>query len=299
MATLSDELQNLINQYNSVQAYTPKTADQIRTQAEGEYQSLYDQRRRSVQQQQERSDLALQQQLAGLGRTYDKAREASIKDYNTRYSQAARQQLSRGMQRSSYGAQVLANIDLAGAEAQNDLWERQTEAEGNIEQQRTQLAQQLADQLAGFDADQAADVLNRIRQLEDQEYERGVTNQNTKNQLSAQIYQFIYQAERDKVADEQWQKKFDESVRQFNTTHSKSSGGGGSSSKKKTATVNLGLKPFNQTKPVDELLSLANNTGKTTTNSQASGAVAGAVSKITSRTAGGVAKLNKNVNMTK
>lgn len=235
MATLSDELQNLINQYNSYQAYTPKTAEQIKEQAEGEYQSLYDQRRRTAQQQQERSDLALQQQLAGLGRTYDKAREASVRDYNTRYSQAARQQLSRGMQRSSYGAQVLANIGLAGAEAQNDLWERQTEAEGNIEQQRTQLAQQLADQLAGFDADQAADVLNRIRQLEDQEYERGVTNQNTKNQLSAQIYQFIYQAERDKVADEQWQKQFDESVRQFDETHKKSPGGGGGSKKKATA----------------------------------------------------------------
>jgi hypothetical protein len=265
MATLSDELQNLINQYNSVQAYTPKTADQIRTQAEGEFESLYDQRRRSAQQQYERNDLALQRQLSGLGRTYDKAREASIKDYKMRYSNAGREQLRRGLQRSSYAAQTLANIDLAGAEAQNELWERQNEAEGQINEQQTQLASQLADQLAGFDADQAADVLNRIRQLEDQEYERGVTNQQMKNSLSTQIYQFIYQAERDKVADQQWQKQFDESVRQYNESKAKKSGGGGSSAKKKTQTTNT--KQQNTLSAYDQIMQGANNKGTTGNNS--------------------------------
>lgn len=37
-----------------------------------------------------------------------------------------------------------------------------------------------------------------------------------------------YQMERDKIADQQWQKQFDESVRQFDAQMAKSSGGGGS-----------------------------------------------------------------------
>ena len=38
---------------------------------------------------------------------------------------------------------------------------------------------------------------------------------------------YNYQLERDRIADEQWQKTFDESVRQFNASMKKSSGGGG------------------------------------------------------------------------
>lgn len=41
--------------------------------------------------------------------------------------------------------------------------------------------------------------------------------------------QMQHQLERDKIADEQWQKQYDESVRQFNAQMAKSSGGGGSS----------------------------------------------------------------------
>lgn len=225
---LTSTLEDLIKQYNATMAYTPKTAEQIRAQASGEYQSYYDQMRRATQMQQQQHDLALQQQREGLQRTYDKQREASLKDFAARYSQADRQMLSRGMQRSSYGAQTLANIDLEGAKAQQELWDQQAAAEGNIDAQRTQLAQQLAQQLMGYEADQAADVLARIRQIEDQEYERGVAHQDRANSLSTQLYQILYQAERDKIADQQWQAQFDESVRQFDLQQQKKSGGGSS-----------------------------------------------------------------------
>lgn len=223
---LTSTLEDLIRQYNATMAYTPKTAEQIRTQAVGEYQSYYDQMRRAAQMQQQQRDLALQQQREGLQRTYDKQREASLKDFAARYSQADRQMLSRGMQRSSYGAQTLSNIDLEGAEAQQELWDQQAAAEGNIDAQRTQLAEQLAQQLMGYEADQAADVLNRIRQIEDQEYERSAAQQDRVNSLSTQLYQIIYQQERDKIADQQWQAQFDESVRQFDLQQKKKSGGG-------------------------------------------------------------------------
>lgn len=224
----ADALQKLLEQYNQTSSYVPKTADQIRQQAKGEYQSYYDQLRLAAQQAQARNDLALQQQREGLQRTYDKQREASQKEYENAYSRADRQQLSRGMQRSSYTAQVLANLTKEGAEAQQELWDAQGAAEGNIDAQRTQLAAQLADQLSQYSASEAADVLARIKQLEDQEYDRVRENDQYKNSLSAQIYQFLYQGEQDKIAHEQWQKEFDENVRQWNAQYgSKGSGGGG------------------------------------------------------------------------
>lgn len=224
----ADALKKLLEQYNQTSSYTPKTADQIRQQAQGEYQSYYDQLRLAAQQAQARNDLALQQQREGLQRTYDKQREASQKEYDNAYSRADRQQLSRGMQRSSYTAQVLANLTQEGAEAQQELWDAQGAAEGNIDAQRTQLAAQLADQLSQYSASEAADVLARIKELEDQEYDRGRENDQYKNSLSAQIYQFLYQGEQDKIAQDQWQKEFDENVRQWNAQYgSKGSGGGG------------------------------------------------------------------------
>lgn len=224
----ADALKKLLEQYNQTSSYVPKTADQIRQQAQGEYQSYYDQLRLAAHQAQARNDLALQQQREGLQRTYDKQREASQKEYENAYSRADRQQLSRGMQRSSYTAQVLANLTKEGAEAQQELWDAQGAAEGNIDAQRTQLAAQLADQLSQYSASEAADVLARIKQLEDQEYDRGRENDQYKNSLSAQIYQFLYQGEQDKIAQEQWQKEFDENVRQWNAQYgSKGSGGGG------------------------------------------------------------------------
>ena len=224
----ADALQKLLEQYNQTSSYVPKTADQIRQQAQGEYQSYYDQLRLAAQQAQARNDLALQQQRDGLQRTYDKQREASQKEYENAYSRADRQQLSRGMQRSSYTAQVLANLTKEGAEAQQELWDAQGAAEGNIDAQRTQLAAQLADQLSQYSASEAADVLARIKQLEDQEYDRGRENDQYKNSLSAQIYQFLYQGEQDKIAQDRWQKEFDENVRQWNAQYgSKGSGGGG------------------------------------------------------------------------
>lgn len=226
----ADALQKLLEQYNQTSSYVPKTADQIRQQAQGEYQSYYDQLRLAAQQAQARNDLALQQQREGLQRTYDKQREASQREYENAYSRADRQQLSRGMQRSSYTAQVLANLTQEGAEAQQELWDAQGAAEGNIDAQRTQLAAQLADQLSQYSASEAADVLARIKELEDQEYDRGRENDQYKNSLSAQIYQFLYQGEQDKIAQDQWQKEFDENVRQWNAQYgSKGAGSGGGS----------------------------------------------------------------------
>lgn len=228
---LAELLQKLLDQYNSSQPYTPKTEEEIRDQAASEYESYYDQLKLAAQQQQQTSDLYLQQRQEGLQAAYDKQREQSKEQYEQVYSKSDRQMLSRGMQRSSYAAQTLSNISLEGAEAQQAIADQQAAAEGEIAQQRTLLAQQLAQQLAQYDASKAADVLNRIRELEEQEYQRGLDASDRQNSLSMQLYQMLYQQKRDEIEDQQWQQEFNESVRQYNASQSsKSSGGGGGSS---------------------------------------------------------------------
>ena len=160
-------------------SYQARSQEQIAQQALGEYQHLYDPMRLSAAQGYARNDLALQQQRASLQGVYDKQREASAKQYRSAYSQLDRGMIGRGMQRSSYLAQSLANLEQQGAEAQQDIWDQQAAETGNIDQQRSQLAQQLSDTLAQYDTSQAQAVLARIQALQDQDYERGVAAQKT------------------------------------------------------------------------------------------------------------------------
>lgn len=248
MATSSDALRKLMERNESYQGYTPRTAEERQQQANSEYQSYYDQLRLAARQAADRNTLALQQQREGLNRTYEKQREASAKEYARARSQADRHALSRGMQRSYYNAQVLANLDQNAVDAQRDLWDAQGAAEGNLDERITQYQSQLADQMAQYDLSQAADAMRRARELEDTDYERGLQAQQYGDNLQVQIYnmlrqgeqdqlaqdQLAYQRERDLVGDKQWQAQFDESVRQFNVKNPQSSG----SSRGTTPTIN-------------------------------------------------------------
>lgn len=60
-----------------------------------------------------------------LNHAYEQQREASDRSFDKAYSQADRQALGRGMQRSSYNAQNLAGINNQKIKAQNDIWNNQ------------------------------------------------------------------------------------------------------------------------------------------------------------------------------
>ena len=209
-------MQELMNQYNKGSGYTPGTTEDWHNQARDEYQSYYDQLKLAAQQAQEQSDLALQQQRAGLQDTYDRQRKSTAEQYANTYSQADRQMLGRGMQRSSYGAQTLANISQKGAEAQGELDRLQGEAESNIDAQRAQLAQQLAAQMRQYDTSMQSDIMARVRQLEQQDYDRRTAAQQYQNNFALQLAGLA-----------QNDRQFNESVRQFNVQHGGGSGGGG------------------------------------------------------------------------
>lgn len=191
---MDSALQSLENQFNrNMGTYRPKTEQEIQEQARSDYQSYYDQLRRAAMNEYSMNDLALAQQRAGLQSSYDKSREASARQYRQAYSNADRSLLNRGMQRSSYAAQTLANVAQQGAEAQQAIWDAQVAAEGNIDAQRRQLAGNLASTMMGYDAGQASDVMSRVWGLRDTEYDRQVNRANTLNSLANQLYGYLSQ----------------------------------------------------------------------------------------------------------
>lgn len=226
---MATTLEQLIAQLNEVKPYQALTQEEMQTQAQQRYQSLYDQKRLSAQQSYETSDAALERQLEALQASYDRERGASRAENRKTYSDADRHALSRGMQRSSYNEANLANISLAGEEALQEIGRRQTEAEDGIADQRTELSQQLAQTLSQYDADQRNDELAYLDQLEAREYDRATASANTRNELAMKIYEYQHQLEQEAAEQARWQAEF--KAKYGSGSSAKSSGG---SSKKKT-----------------------------------------------------------------
>lgn len=220
----SKELQELIEGLQK-STYVPKSQEELQQKAQNRYQSFYDQKRLSAQQEYERNAAALDKQLAGLGATYDKQREQSAKNYAQAYSQADRNLLSKGMQRSSYGAQVLSNVQMEGAEAQQDIADQEAAKRQGLEDEQALLAQQLAAQLKEYDANQAADILAYMEELEQQEYDREQQAIQYQNQLSMQIYQYLMDEKNAETEQSRWQSEFDLALKQYEDGKKKSSGG--------------------------------------------------------------------------
>lgn len=225
--------------------YKPKTEAELQAIAENRYQSVYDQQRLQAQQGYETTNLALENQAEELGAQYDKQLQQSAENYAQAYSQAGRGMLGRGMQRSSYGAQVLSGVAQAGNEAANEIMTNRTRGIGNVEEQKTLLAQQLAHQLQQYSASEASDILAYIDELEGREYDRTTASSQYGNSLAMQIYQFANQEAQQSQAQQNWSqqqanwlKEFNENKRQFDAQLAASqagrgrSGGGGSNTGK-------------------------------------------------------------------
>lgn len=212
--------QALARQYENAQ-YAARTGEERQAQAELEYGSYYDQMRRAATQQQEQNDLRLAQQRDALQASYDRQRDNTAQQYRQAYSQADQQLLARGMGRSSYGLATLSNVALQGAQAQGEIDRQQTEAEREIEDQRTQLYQQLQQTLSGYEAEQARDILKRVGELEQQDYERDAKAAERQTSIAQQLYTNLYEAQRNTVADAQWLAQQNEAIRQFNIGNAK------------------------------------------------------------------------------
>lgn len=195
MPTSAELLNSLYSQYTSIKSRPVRTDEQRRQQAENEYKSYYDALRLAAQQGYDSTDLKLQQQLSGLQQSYDKQRKNTAEQYAKSYSQADRQMLSRGMQRSTYTSQLLAGINNEAAEAQGEIDAAQTKATNDINEQRTQLAAQLAAQMNQYTAGEQSDILKRIAELEEQDRQYSLSQTSLQQNLATDLYTLLKQKE--------------------------------------------------------------------------------------------------------
>ena len=151
-----------------------------------------------------------------LSYTYGKKKEASDESYRKAYSQADNSLLARGMQRSSYGQQTLANINQQKIRAQGEIddaliadyenrlyqLERDEKADEQWERQFAENQRQYDTNLA-YNKERAA--------VADEQWQKSFDYQAGRDTVADQQYaeQMAYQKERDTVADTQWQKSFD------------------------------------------------------------------------------------------
>jgi hypothetical protein len=166
-----------------------------------------------------------------LNYSYGKKGERLAQEYDKARATADRQMQSRGMQRSSYGAQTLANMDRQKIDALDDNQsamiadyesrlqdiEAQELAQNNWERQFAEGQRQFDE---GQSFQRSENALNRAFQTSEREAQQGwQSNENALNR-NENRYQFEtnlnYQRERDAVGDRQWQQNFAEGQRQFN-----------------------------------------------------------------------------------
>ena len=151
-----------------------------------------------------------------LDYSYGQQRKANDRSYDQAYSQADRQLLSRGMQRSSYGAQTLANINQQRIDSNNNIWAAQiadyqnrlkdaedTDWQRDFQERQFAEGQRQFDVNLGFQRERAAASDNQWQQTFNYGKERDAVGDSQWQQ------QFDYGKKRDAVADSQWQQQFD------------------------------------------------------------------------------------------
>lgn len=186
MAQTVDELRQEL----AMNEYTPRTDEQLQSAAEAKFGSVYGQQRLSAQQAYDTADLALSNQLNSLNLSYNKQREQAQEATRRSVSSMDRYSLQRGMQRSSYNAATLANLMKEGNDNLTDIGLQEAAARNNIESQRTQLAQQLGQQLAQYDTDYVKDLQAYIEEMRQQDYERQNAQDQYLNQLRMALYEY-------------------------------------------------------------------------------------------------------------
>ena len=229
---MATSLETLITKLYSTPAYQRMSAQEIEAEAQRRYQAAYDQKRLSAQRAYESSDAALAREIAGLAQSYNQQRARSAADTRQTYAQADRQALSRGMQRSSYNNASLANIALSGQSALRSIDAAQAARQGDLSAQRSLLSQQLASQLAQYDASQKADERAYADELEAREYERWLDSSKTYSEMAMQLYEYQRELEEAALEQARWQAEFNAKYAAPAVQETRSSSSGGSTKKK-------------------------------------------------------------------
>ena len=171
-------------------SYTARTDEQLQSEAQNRYTSTYNQKKLAAQQNYDTTDLAYQQQLKTLQDTLASNQQALAKNTMDSIASADRYTVTRGMQRSSYGAANRASIQNKGNESLAALLKQYSTDAGGIENNRTLLARQLADTLAQYDIDYLNDVQAYIDEQKQVDYERQAAATEAANALQMQLFEY-------------------------------------------------------------------------------------------------------------
>lgn len=186
MAMSLAELTQKLNQ----NTYTPRTDEQLKTEAESRYKSQYDQMRLTAQQSTETKDLAYQKQLTALQEALQQDQQTLAKSTADSLASANRYQVTRGMQRSSYGAANNARIQTVGQNNLTALLKQFETDSGEVESDRALLARQLADTLAQYDIDYLNDVQAYIDEQKQIDYDREQEALKNQNNILMALYEY-------------------------------------------------------------------------------------------------------------
>lgn len=218
MAMSLAELTKQLNQ----NTYTSRTDEQLKKEAETRYKSTYDQMKLTAQQAQQTQDQAYQRQLNTLAAGLETNKQSLIKDTADSLASANRYLLTRGMQRSSYGAANAAKIQTTGQNNLTALLKQYETDRDEIEGSRTLLAQQLAQTLAQYDIDYLNDVQKYIDEQKNIDYDREQAALKNQNDILMALYE-------------------------YGLAQQKSTGGGGGGSGKASSSTPLANKPVKST----------------------------------------------------
>lgn len=184
----------------------------------------------------ETTKLAKEQEIENLARNLTR----SIDEQNSAYRQSAANvetaALSRGMGRSSYTLQTLANQGDALAKAVRELTDENARQSGQIQDQITQAAQQNSQTQGRLNTDFASQLASKVQELK--ENQRKEWNSNYLTAISSAMGQQTTGSQQTTgTTDTTGSQRTEENSSSTTVSHSGSSGSGsGGSSAKKTTT---------------------------------------------------------------
>lgn len=225
--------------------YGDKTNDELRSEAENMYKNQLEQSKLSAQQSYDSTALELNNQLTELNKSYDKQYQQQQQATVQSKQSADKQALSRGMQRSTYNNATLANLDIAGNKALDQIEQNRTDSTNEVNSQLALLQKQLQENLSSAQSTYENNVISKLQELLDQQYTRQQQYESTSNDLAFKLYEL-----------------------QKAAASSSSGSGRSSSGSTNTTTTTTPTTTSVVTTPVKYDLSFLNGNGNTTTTPQ-------------------------------
>lgn len=220
--------------------YAPMTEEEILRQAQAQYGAAYENQVLGAQQAYGAGELAYDRQLAQLAGAYRQQAEQAREQAKRSVSETDRSALAKGMQRSSYNLATLASLRLAGDRAVGAIGEKQVQAQSDIAAERALKAQQLAQTLEAARREYDLNVMAYADKLREREYQRRVDTARYQNELAMAIFAYENQLAQQQSEYDRWLTEFNESVRRYEASVTRTGGGSGAKAPAKAASAYVG-----------------------------------------------------------